>query len=231
MNFFIFLIFVVAPIIIVSAIISLREPSWLISLLANKTPEQISIIRFFTYRGEPKIFRKEPTISPQEYLEIQNRHIANISKQKALMKLNLDEDEIKDVDPVHFLGYHFYPRFIEGGNEEENSDDPIFWRVISYSPKVVITNKMTITWILFSREQIHVYQNTTNFATGFQQEKIEEYYYQDVTCFSAETDSLGNLNLKIIVPGAQFKCPTDKSKETIILGMNSLLKERKKTAK
>lgn len=209
--------------------------------LKGKTPEQESVIRYFT--GIKKgCFGK--LMKDEDYDKMVVDHLAANGnfKAKAISKIGLDESEISLIEPVCIQGYYFdsknaYSKYGEDGK----------WRSSAYQ----------VSWLFFSETQVYLYQYTFNFDENGKKEASEEYFYKDVVNFSSseetvekevwvtpkggcnlfgspvpvlERKEINTVRLTIVVPGDKMYCAAnveDDSFETSIKGMKNLLREKK----
>lgn len=155
-------------------------------------------------------------------------------RNKALGKLGLDEDQVKEVDPIMLIGpVH---------NDAENYKRIGVDNIGRYS-------KYQITYIFCSATQVYVYQYTIDLSSGTKKERAEEYFYKDITSFTTVDDqedmpaggagclknSTGSIvkvktsEFKIVVPGDYFLCsmvPNDET-EGKIQALKAKLREKK----
>lgn len=151
-------------------------------------------------------------------------------RQKALDKIGLDEDELKELEPVHFEGFLF------DKNSLSKQGDDNKWR----------SSKYQVSWLFFSTTQLFLYQYTFNMDEDGKKEATEEYFYKDITNFSTSSDTIEtsvynkqtNINeivnvdsnrFAITVPGDKFYCSLEQTDYTegAIRGMKSLLRDKK----
>ncbi|NDV45464.1 hypothetical protein D0T49_00155 [Paludibacter sp. 221] len=151
-------------------------------------------------------------------------------RQKALNKIGLDEDQVKEIDPVHFENYLFGKKhFARFGKDHK-------WRSSAYQ----------VSWLFFSDTQVYLYQYTFNMDEDGKQEKTEEYFYKDITNFSASSDTeespvydpkqkkeilknIDSCRFAITVPGDKLWCAMDQNDytERAIQAMKAKLREKK----
>lgn len=151
------------------------------------------------------------------------------SYKRALNKIGIDEDELKEIPPVTLRGY-----------EDENA---LLARVGS-KDRVFRSNLYSITHLFFSSTQVYMYQVILDTISNTTKERTEEYFYKDITNFSTSSDSLevtyykgctGNPvreNIEIqrfglVVPGDKFTCSTYGNIEQQIKAMKNKLREKK----
>ncbi|MCQ2213026.1 MAG: hypothetical protein MJZ36_05255 [Bacteroidaceae bacterium] len=153
-------------------------------------------------------------------------------KQKALNKLGIDEDQVKEIEPVHFEGFVYD----ENGKSFTKYGDDGKSR----------SSKYQVSWLFFSATQLYLYQNTFNMDEDGKQEVTEEYFYKDITNFATSSDTvetpfydakkdkmvLKNVNSNrflMTVPGNKFYCSLEQNDyaERAIQGMKAMLREKK----
>ena len=105
-----------------------RDPAWVRNAYKGKTADQREVIRYFLIDG---CLRKKWTDA--EY----DAHVAKVIpdlKQRGMDKIGLDEDQLKEIEPVHFENY----RFETDSYQKKGADN--LWR----------SSKYEVTWLLFS---------------------------------------------------------------------------------
>lgn len=204
-------------------------------LKKGRTPEQKKVLDYFLGGGGCLSFLS-PAMKDEEYDAMVQAKASSIDfRQKALNKIGLDEDQVSEIEPVHFEGYWFDEKQTRAkwGKDRE-------WRSSAYQ----------ITWIFFSSSQVYVYQYTFNMDEDGRKETTEEYFYKDITNFSTTSDTiekevLDKVSCKgestyarknvdansfiIVVPGDKFYCSMDQNDytERAIQGMKAKLREKK----
>lgn len=196
--------------------------------IKGRTDEQAAVIRYFC--NDPKCLSKQP-ISDAEYDEMVLAVLrSNDYKKKALDKFGLDEDQVKEIEPVHFEGFQYDKQSLA-----KQGDDGKYR-----------SSKYQVSWLFFSSTQVYLYQNTFNMDEDGKKESTEEYFYKDITNFSTSSDTVetpfydeetGKDILKnvdsnrfaITVPGDKFYCSLEQNDytENAIRGMKSMLREKK----
>lgn len=102
-----------------------------------------------------------------------DRQIAALNlKQKGLNKLGIDEDQVKEVDPICLIGPYYEKGWRRRGSDNVN-------RYSIYQ----------ITYIFCSSEQVYVYQYAVNLDSDEKKERAEEYFYKDITNFTTIDDT------------------------------------------
>lgn len=205
-----------------------NDSEWVKNRIKGRTDEQAAVIRYFC--NDPKCLSKQP-ISDAEYDEMVLAVLRlNDYKKKALDKIGLDEDQVKEIEPVHFEGFQYDKQSLA-----KQGDDGKYR-----------SSKYQVSWLFFSSTQVYLYQNTFNMDEDGKKESTEEYFYKDITNFSTSSDTVetpfydeetGKDILKnvdsnrfaITVPGDKFYCSLEQNDytENAIRGMKSMLREKK----
>lgn len=204
-------------------------------LMRGKNSEQQAIIRFF-YGANGGCMSSGMTV--QQYQEKVNARLRTLNtKQMALKKLGIDEDEVREIEPVSFEGYVF----------TDKSDN----LVARASTNTWVSSDYQITWLFFGEKELFIYQYSFSMTSDSKRENTMQYFYQDVTNFAAASDthqkwvsepkggcsggkeyrqvSADADEFKIVVPGDTLRCsmtPTD-STDAAIRGMRNKLREMK----
>lgn len=165
-----------------------------------------------------------------------DRQIAALNlKNKALNKLGVDEDQVKEVEPICLIGPIY-----DKGVRRRGADN-----INRYSVN-------QITYIFCSSDQVYVYQYTINLDSDEKKERAEEYFYKDITNFTTIDDTeefvfevtkggcmpktenqrikVDTNRFKIAVPGDDpFICAMDPTEETEgqIQALKAKLREKK----
>ena len=204
-------------------------------LLRGKTSEQQAIIKFF-YGASAGCMQSGMTV--QQYQEKVNARLQSLNtKQMALKKLGIDEEEVQEIEPVSFEGYVF----------TDKSDN----LVSRATTNTWVSSDYQITWLFFGEKELFIYQYSFSMTSDSKRENTMQYFYQDVTNFAAASDtyqkwiseskggcaggneyrqvSADSDEFKIVVPGDTLRCsmtPTD-STDAAIRGMRNKLREMK----
>ena len=207
---------------------SYNDSDWVKQRIKGRNEAQCATIRYFC--NEPSCLYKKP-ITDLEYDEMVQYVLNQFNfRQKALDKIGLDEDELKELEPVHFEGFLF------DKNSLSKQGDDNKWR----------SSKYQVSWLFFSTTQLFLYQYTFNMDEDGKKEATEEYFYKDITNFSTSSDTIEtsvynkqtNTNeivnvdsnrFAITVPGDKFYCSLEQTDYTegAIRGMKSLLRDKK----
>lgn len=203
------------------------DPAELKKLYKDRTPEQRDAIRYFLADG---CLSKK--ISDSEYDTLIRHKIDSLNlRQKALDKIGLDEDEIKEIEPVNLEGYRFDNAYQKLGDDKK-------WR----------SSKYEVTWIFASDKQLYAYSYQFNTDEDGKRERTEEYFWKDITNFSTITETkevgvdwdekkgeyksrknIDTQDFAIVVPGDKYICAAQQSEtvENAIRAMKAKLREKK----
>lgn len=160
-------------------------------------------------------------ITDEEY---DNEILKNIKsyKKDAMEKLGLDEDEVKEIEPIIMSDYKFL-----GASKVKKGKD-LKWR----------SNLYEIVIMFFSRDEIHCYRRIINTIENQIFESTDVYFYRDIVSIStdASTEKIGNN----VINYSSFKIMTtagtslstarrdSKDVEESIHAMRALIREKKK---
>lgn len=156
-------------------------------------------------------------------------------KQKALNKLGIDEDQVKEVDPICLEGPAYKTStWRRRGGDQTN-------RYSAYQ----------VTYIFCSSDQVYAYQYTINLDSDEKKERAEKYFYKDITNFTSIDDTeefefevtkggcrpsteiqrikVNTNTFKIAVPGDAFECSmiSNSEIEGQIQALKAKLREKK----
>ncbi|MBP5435658.1 hypothetical protein J6Z39_07540 [bacterium] len=203
--------------------------------LKGRTPEQQKVIKYFYDFGGCGCLRTK-VMSDAQYDEMVQKVAKGTDwKQKAMNKIGVDEEQLKEIEPIHFEGYDFDEKEISVKYGKDN-----VWRSSAYQ----------ISWLFFSSEQVYLYQYTFNMDGNAKKEHTEEYFYKDITNFSTTSDTiekdvpektgcLGSVEyvkksvdytrFALVVPGDKLYCSMSQSEdnEAAVQGMKAKLREKK----
>jgi len=94
-------------------------------------------------------------------------------KERALLKLGIDEDQVKEIDPIFFDGYTFNKLWNPYFKKEEEK-----WRSSNYEAAA----------FFFSSEQVYCYKYTFSLTEDSKKETTEEYFYKDIVAAATASD-------------------------------------------
>ena len=190
------------------------------ALCNGKTPEQAKTIEYFVKEG-----CMTKTISDDEYMSMVRAKRDSMNfKAKALSKIGLDEDEVKEIAPAMFEGFVF-----KNAYAKKRADCK--W----------VSSAYQVSWVFFSSNQVYIYRNTFNLDEDKKNESTDEFFYKDVTSFSTNSESeqahgLGDNKFEVetnkfcmVVPGDKLTVSMDgvADSEAIIQAMKQKLREKK----
>ena len=187
----------------------------------GKTEDQQKVIKYFL-KQEGCLSKN---ITDDEYMAMvhQKRDSLNL-RNKALMKIGLDESELQEIPPVVFEGFTFRNAWAK---RRANG---------SY-----VSSAYQVSWLFFSSTEVYLYQYIFNMDENKKSESTEEYFYRDVTSFTTRTETEkargvgGNYEVEsnkfaIVVPGATLTVALDDTTgefESAIQAMKQKLREKK----
>lgn len=124
------------------------------------------------------VLKNKGIVSDADYDASVGEMLTNM-KEKALNKLGIDEDEVKEIAPISFDGYVY-----KGASLAKKGADGL-WR----------TNKYESVMLFFSEHEVHCYTYTFDTTVKKQTEATDVYFYRDIVSVSTASDStqvLGN---------------------------------------
>ncbi len=187
----------------------------------GKNQEQVKVIEYFL-KQEGCLSKN---ITDDEYMSMVRRKRDSMDfKSKALSKIGLDEDEVKEISPVMFEGFVYknaYAKKRANGN----------W----------VSSAYQVSWLFFSSTQVYIFRHTFNMDEDKKNESTDEFFYKDVTSFSTSSESeqargLGNEKFEVetnkfcmVVPGDKLYVSMDgvEDSDSIIQAMKQKLREKK----
>lgn len=124
--------------------------------------------------GVGLIFMKKKAIVTDAEYDASVGSMLNNMQGRALNKLGVDEDEVKEIAPISFDGYVY-----KGASQAKKGEDGL-WR----------TNKYESVILFFSEHEVHCY--TYNFDTTSQKqtEATDVYFYKDIVSVSTASDTV-----------------------------------------
>lgn len=219
------MIVLILIIVVVVGILYLKANMDIMKLCKGRTEDQKKVIKYIY--GGLLTFGK---MTDAEY----DAHVANVVasmnlKQKALNKIGIDEDQLKEISPVFFEGYASENAFIGKDNKLRST-------------------KYDTAWLFFSDTQVYMYSCKFDLTSDEKHESTEEYFYKDITNFSTSAETIEAIKTKngcfnrkeelvkreysdfgLIVPGDKFRCSTSNVKDLdrSINAMKQKLREKK----
>lgn len=217
-----------------AAVNAAERQSEMAMLLRGKNSEQQAIIKFF-YGSGGGCTGSGMTV--EQYQEkVRARRATLDDKAMALRKLGIDEEEVQEIEPVTFEGYVF--------------NDKVDNLVARATTNTWVSSEYMITWLFFGEKELFIYQYSFNMTSDSKRENTMQYFYQDVTNFTASSETYQKIvsepsgcmgsptymtasvnadEFKIVVPGDTLRCsmtPTDDT-DSAIRGMRNKLREMK----
>lgn len=198
-----------------------NDPREVRDMYAGHTENQKQVIRYFKIDKQGCL--KDKLWTDADFDNYLQEKIRN-TKQKALDKLGIDEEQVKEIDPINFQSRIYYDEMTKANALRKIGEDGIRR-----------TSIYQAIWLFFSAKQILVCKINLNLIDETVKDKEYEYFYKDVTNISIEEMSDADgiesyMEFKIIVPGAEFSCHLydyDDNEERSIKAMRALLREKK----
>lgn len=160
-----------------------QEVTWK-EMTKGMTARQVTCWRYFLFWPEKEGCFSKTYLSGEEYLALVEEEVGDLEsrKMRALSKLGVDEDQVNEIPPVFFRG------FVRLEDEKNNPVRLQLARVTAQGERVTPTRELT--WIFFGDEQIYVYRSRVDMLNDdIKSERTFEYFYKDVTSFTATSDS------------------------------------------
>lgn len=203
-------------------------------MMRGKNSQQQSIIKFFYGAGGGCT---SSGMTAQEYEKLVRDRLSKLdTKQMALNKLGIDEEEVQEITPVSFSGYVF--------------NDKVDNLVAQGSGNTWVTSEYMVTWLFFGNSEVFIYQYSFNMTSDSKKERTMQYFYQDITNFTSSSETyqkvvaetsgcMGAVSYRmastdvdefsIIVPGDKLRCSMtpDEYTDSAIRGMRNKLREKK----
>ena len=123
---------------------------------------------------------KKKIVTDAEYDDSVSSMLSNM-QSKALNKLGLDEDEIKEIEPISIDGYAY-----KGAMKVKKGTDGL-WR----------TNKYEMVMLFFSEHEVHCYKYNFDTIQQKQTESTDVYFYTDIVSVSTDSASVQVANQNI----------------------------------
>ena len=126
------------------------------------------------------VLKKKNIVTDRQYDEQVGSMLKDM-QGRALNKLGIDEDEVKEIAPISFDGYVY-----KGADYAKKGEDGLYR-----------TNKYESVILFFSEHEVHCY--TYNFTTTQkkQTESTDVYFYKDIVSVSTASETVEVLGFKI----------------------------------
>ena len=198
-------------------------------LMKGKTAEQKQVIKYFQDTG---CLAALTGMKDEAYDQMVQTTLNGLNlKNKALGKIGLDEDQVKEIAPIFLHGYNYDNNALTKVGSDGRSR----------------SSKYDAAWLFFSDTHVYMYAHTFDMTSGSKKEKTEEYFYKDITNFSTSTDTVevtkfsgckgDKISKKmvefsrfaLVVPGDKFFCSTSgvPDAESSVSAMKQKLREKK----
>jgi hypothetical protein len=190
----------------------------------------------FPQKGKGCFPKKPKYVSDAEYDAIVKAVADRFDPyHRALAKLNIDESQVKEINPITFENFKYRSVL------ERDLKEPFYWKI--GDDGLFRSNIYEVTWLFFSAGQIFAYQLTLSTDWQKHDERTYEYHYKDITAFGSVTiqeDEIkdGKIVYQVVenifeikVPGDSFSCvlsnQSDEKEESSIQAMKAMLREKK----
>ena len=187
----------------------------------GKNKQQVEVIDYFTKEG---CFSGIMSDDAYDKLVKGRRDSLNL-RTRALEKIGLDEDQVREIAPAYFEGYVFEKA----------------WAKKTQSG-IWVSSCYQVSWVFFGDDQIYLFIHTFHMDEDKKSERTDEFFYKDVTSFSTTTDNekiktLGDAQTEVesrrfamVVPGDKLFMSMDgcPDAEQTIQAMKQKLREKKK---
>lgn len=117
------------------------------------------------------VLKKKGLLTDEEYDSAVSSNLTDM-KSRALNKLGLDEDEVKEIDPIFFGGYAY-----KGASASKKGKDDL-WR----------TNKYEAVMLFFSQDEVHCYTYHFSTTENKHTEETDVYFYKDIVSVSTASE-------------------------------------------
>ncbi len=178
-----------------------------------------------------KVMKKQPTDE-----EVDNAAMSQLAslKERALNKLGIDEEEVKEIPPMIFHGYE-YSVLKPGINLALGATLFKFGK-----DNRLRTNQYRVVMFFFSSNELYCYTYNFSLTEDSKKESTDTYFYKDIVSVSTETETATFLqiqkydyeNFKLTTTGGtSISCSIREDEvedaQRSIKGMRSLIKEKK----
>lgn len=208
-------------------------------LIKGKTKNQVNAIKFFHGIPIKEGCLNKEYLSYDGYMDIVKSKRDELNdKRRAMKKLGIDEEQIKEIDPICFEGFRYEYRKLNP--------------YVTYKDSNLCSSMYEITWLFFGDDQLYIYNYTFDTTDDNKSDTTFEYFYKDITAFVTNSDSIQkkvwetsgegcstkteskirNITsdlFEIKVPGDSFSCALSSSEKytNSISAMKQKLREKK----
>lgn len=119
-----------------------------------------------------QIIYKKKFISDADYDRSVATNLVNI-RDRALNKLGIDPDEVKEIEPIHFSSFRY-----AGCTRHKTGEDGY-----------VRTDVYESVTLFFSQNEVHCYTYNFNTLENKEKESTDVYFYQDIVSVSTTSET------------------------------------------
>jgi len=157
-------------------------------------------------------------------------HLKNL-KLMALKKLGIDEDEVKEAEPIYFHYYYW----------DDIPDSTVRWHKDKDCDDLYRSSHYNAVMFLFSKDQVFCYNYRFSNIEERKQEITNEFFYNDIVSVTTESQVKKHASSSAVVKYEYFKLTTSgatsidamvlvgESTERSINAMKSLFRSKKAT--
>jgi hypothetical protein len=157
-------------------------------LLKGKTDDQKVALKFLNQIGDSAGCFKKEYVSPSAYMAIVAKQAARYDKDNAINALGIDEDQVREIDPVCFQGFDFE----ETGGVKE---------YVLVTSEGAFSSVYEVTWLFFGSDQMYVHRHLFDTTDDTTVDQTEEYFYKDIISFTTENKSIQESVLELTEEG------------------------------
>lgn len=167
-------------------------------------------------------------MKPEDYYQycVEKRRSLNL-KEKALKKLGIEEEEVKEVTPLIVWGF--------------KPDENVRW--LYRLGNIALSPTVETTFMFFSESRVYLYNYSFNTISGAKKESSDEFSYRDIVNISTIEETVEKRGgkkgkeiftttftmLALTVPGDKmiFGCINDEDTERMVKAVKQKLREKK----
>lgn len=161
----------------------------------GKNEQQKKVIRYFV---DDSFLGKFLKMKDDEYLQMVSDVKSSLNlKAKALEKLGVDEDQVKEITPLELEGWRFDKAYAKKNDQGK-----------------YISSKYCISWVFCSDDQLYLYQYYFDMDEDKKKETTHEFFYSDITSVSTASDTE---KCRVITKGIESSVEVDNESLTLVV--------------
>ena len=126
------------------------------------------------------VYMKKSIVTDAEYDQAVSTKLTGMM-QKGLDKLGIDEEEVKEIEPIWFGGYDY-----KTASRVKKGEDNI-WRSDRYEYVI----------LFFSSNEVHLYKYRFDTTSDSESEETDVYFYKDIVSVATVSDTIDKGTKKI----------------------------------